>query len=265
MRLDYHIIQAEIFSSVAGWCVYTAADFRTTNSASWYQYKENTINHNLHLSITVFPSCLGMVLSLWFGCCCAGFEQDETDGASLITVPADVTFIPFSFPFPTWPFCVDVQQSLKGYVAKIKHVKVAKFLFTSQSICSYITYLLRYLILNPMDTFQSAPNKVIQTINRPVHVEAFEQEKDGVLLLPSTQTRAVRLHADKSVLHKWLPHVVQLSSIDPAKNTTLDVTQSKDVAALTSSARVSYLNECPCRSFWSSPCHRARPTRSNTQ
>ena len=55
-------------------------------------------------------------------------------------------------------------------------------------------------------------------MNRPVDVEAFEQQKDGVLLLSCLQSGAMRLHADEPVSDQRLSHVVQLSCIDPAKN-----------------------------------------------
>lgn len=89
----------------------------------------------------------------------------------------------------------------------------------------HISVQLPVLILNAMDTFQSPANKPILTINRPVHMEAFELQKNGMLLLPRIHTCAMRLHADESMFDKRLPHVVQLSSIDPVKNTTLAVTQ----------------------------------------
>lgn len=55
------------------------------------------------------------------------------------------------------------------------------------------------------------------TINRPVYMEAFEQQKNGVLLLSWIHSSDVRLHADESIFDKTLPHVVQLSSIDPVE------------------------------------------------
>lgn len=56
-------------------------------------------------------------------------------------------------------------------------------------------------------------------------MEAFEVQKNGMLLLPRIHSCAMRLHADESMFDKRLPHVVQLSSIDPVKNTTLAVKQ----------------------------------------
>ena len=56
-----------------------------------------------------------------------------------------------------------------------------------------------------------------QTMNAPVYIEAFEHQKNGVLLLSWTHSCAVRLHADESMSDESLPHVVQLSSIDPVQ------------------------------------------------
>lgn len=50
-------------------------------------------------------------------------------------------------------------------------------------------------------------------------MEAFEQQKNGVLLLPCLQTRAMRLHGDESMFDKTQPQVVQLPGIDSVKNT----------------------------------------------
>lgn len=55
-------------------------------------------------------------------------------------------------------------------------------------------------------------------------MKALKQQKDGVLLLSCFQSCAVRLHADQSMFDKRLPHVVQLSSINPVE-TSLTVTQ----------------------------------------
>lgn len=54
--------------------------------------------------------------------------------------------------------------------------------------------------------------------NRPVNVEALEQQKDGVLLLAGLQSCAVGLHGHESMFDQRYPQVVQLSSIDSVKN-----------------------------------------------
>lgn len=56
-------------------------------------------------------------------------------------------------------------------------------------------------------------------------MEAFEQQKNRVLLLSRIHSCDVRLHGDESVFDESLPHVVQLPGIDPVENTMLAVTQ----------------------------------------
>lgn len=57
-------------------------------------------------------------------------------------------------------------------------------------------------------------------------MEAFEQQKDGVLLLSRLQSGAVGLHGHESVFDQRYPQVVQLASIDPVRKATGPVRQS---------------------------------------
>lgn len=66
----------------------------------------------------------------------------------------------------------------------------------------------QFFVTEDMDTFQSSTYKALQTLNRPIHMEAFQLQKDGMLLLPRLQSRAMRLHADESVFHERFSHVV---------------------------------------------------------
>lgn len=50
-------------------------------------------------------------------------------------------------------------------------------------------------------------------LNKPVNMEAFEQEKNGVLHLSGLASSGVRLHRDQIMLHQRLPYVVKFSSI----------------------------------------------------
>lgn len=48
-------------------------------------------------------------------------------------------------------------------------------------------------------------------------MEAFEQEKNGVLHLSGLDSSGVRLHSDQIVLHQRLSYVVKFSSICSAQ------------------------------------------------
>lgn len=56
-----------------------------------------------------------------------------------------------------------------------------------------------------------------QSTNIPVYMEAFEQQKDGVLLLSGLHSPDVGLHGDQLVSDKRLSEVVKLSGIHPAQ------------------------------------------------
>lgn len=68
-----------------------------------------------------------------------------------------------------------------------------------------------------MLTVENKLKNETQRTNTPVYMEAFEQQKNGVLLLSRLQPPDVRLHGDQLVSDKRLPEVVKLSSVHPAQ------------------------------------------------
>lgn len=77
------------------------------------------------------------------------------------------------------------------------------------------------------------PTERTQTMNTPVYIEAFEHQKNGVLLLSWNHSCAVRLHADESMTDESLPHVVQLSSVDPVETQDLQLHSERRHGAAT--------------------------------
>lgn len=82
-----------------------------------------------------------------------------------------------------------------------------------------------------------------QTMNSPVYIEAFEHQKNGVLLLSWNHSCAVRLHADESMTDESLPHVVQLSSVDPDETQYLQLHSERRHGAATTPP----LHDCTSR------------------